>query len=327
MPKSQSPINEPTTHSNHISLQSYSLLVSDSCDTNVGQPSIPPSINQSQTQPLFPHLLINAHVASVLHAQTPPSPQVFHYKRKLFKTSSLDNSSSPKFDLFSDPQNQSEEEVVEAIKEPTMEIYMMKTREDYGSGIARPKIDDKAHFELKDQFIKELRDNTFSGSNNEDSNEHIEKVIDIVDLFHIPEVTQDQIMLRIFPMSLTRAPCRWLRNKPCGSIITWETLKKKFLSKYCPPAQTSKKMKEINNFQQELDETLYQAWERFKKLLIMCPQHYLTDMQEVILFYKELDVPTRQILDSKGVVPSIKVVDAKKAIQDMADVTFALFVF
>ncbi|GJU31604.1 retrovirus-related pol polyprotein from transposon TNT 1-94 [Tanacetum coccineum] len=83
MPKLQSPINKPsqtnipTTHSNHVLLQSHSLPLSDSCDTNVGQASIPPqSVNQSQlTQPLFPHLLINPHVASVLHAQTPPSPQ------------------------------------------------------------------------------------------------------------------------------------------------------------------------------------------------------------------------------------------------------------
>ncbi|GJY67948.1 hypothetical protein Tco_0470930 [Tanacetum coccineum] len=76
MLKPQSPINEPTTHSNHVSLQSYSPALSDSCDTNVRQASIPPqSINQSQTQPQFPHLLINPHVASVLHAQTPPSPQ------------------------------------------------------------------------------------------------------------------------------------------------------------------------------------------------------------------------------------------------------------
>ncbi|GJY78964.1 hypothetical protein Tco_0484765 [Tanacetum coccineum] len=75
MPKPQSPINEPTTHSNHVSLQSHSLPLSDSCDTNVGQASISPSINQPQTQPPFPHLLINPHVASVLHAQTPLSPQ------------------------------------------------------------------------------------------------------------------------------------------------------------------------------------------------------------------------------------------------------------
>ncbi|GJZ70061.1 hypothetical protein Tco_0633611 [Tanacetum coccineum] len=33
--------------------------------------------------------------------------------------------------------------------EPTMEEYMIKTRDDYGSGIVRPKIDDKAHFKLK----------------------------------------------------------------------------------------------------------------------------------------------------------------------------------
>ncbi|GJZ19282.1 hypothetical protein Tco_0786079 [Tanacetum coccineum] len=107
---------------------------------------------------------------------------------------------------------------------PTMEEYMMKTREDYGSGIARPKIDEKTHFELKGEFLKELYDNTFSGSDNEDA-----------------------------------------------------------------------------------------------KTLRRCPQHYLTDMQEVILFYKGLDVPTRQILDSKGAIPSMKAADAKKAIQDMAD--------
>ncbi|GJU24215.1 DNA-directed DNA polymerase [Tanacetum coccineum] len=69
-------------------------------------------------------------------------------------------------------------------------------------------------------------------------------------------------MLRVFPMSLTGAASRWLRNKPPGSIKTWEDLKTKFLSKYCPPTQTTKKMEEINNFQQDPDETLYQAWTR-----------------------------------------------------------------
>ncbi|GKF83927.1 hypothetical protein Tco_0248825 [Tanacetum coccineum] len=50
-----------------------------------------------------------------------------------------------------------------------------------------------------------------------------------------------------------------------------------------------------------------------------CPQHYLIDMQEVILFYNGLDVPTRQILDSKGVIPTKTVADAKVAIQEMAE--------
>ncbi|GKA17135.1 hypothetical protein Tco_0696972 [Tanacetum coccineum] len=140
-----------------------------------------------------------------------------------------------------------------------------------------------------------------------------------MDLFHIPNIIIDQVMLRAFPMSLTGAVSRWLRNKPTGSITTWEDLKTKFLNKYCPPARTAKKMEKINNFQQELDENLYQAWERFKELLMKCPQHYLTEMQEVVLLYNGLDVPTQQILDSRGVIPSKTAADAKTAIQEMVE--------
>nr|GEU61994.1 hypothetical protein [Tanacetum cinerariifolium] len=108
------------------------------------------------------------------------------------------------------------------------------------------------------QLIEDLESSTLD---NKDANEHIKKVQKIVDLFDIPEVTQYQIMLRISHMLLTRATNRWLRNEPAGSIATWETLKANFLSKYCPPARTAKKIEEINNFQQEFGETLYQAWE------------------------------------------------------------------
>ncbi|GJY48817.1 hypothetical protein Tco_0438773 [Tanacetum coccineum] len=132
-------------------------------------------------------------------------------------------------DLVQTFEDQFEKEEVDTIGEPTMEECKTKTQDGYG------------------------------GSDHEDENEHIENVFEIVDLFHIPNITQDQVMLRAFPMSLTGAASRWLRNEPSGLINTEEAMKKKFLSKYCPPAQTAKKMEEINNFQQEPDETLYQA--------------------------------------------------------------------
>ncbi|GJS80787.1 putative reverse transcriptase domain-containing protein [Tanacetum coccineum] len=138
-------------------------------------------------------------------------------------------------------------------------------------------------------LFQELRENTFSGSDNEDANEHIEKVLEIVNLFHVPNITVDQLMLRVFPISLTGAASRWLRNKPTGSIKTWEDFKTKFLNKYCPPGRTAKKMEESNNFQQEPDETLFQACERFKELLM------------------------------KGVIPTKTAKDAKKAIQEMVE--------
>ncbi|GJQ97573.1 ribonuclease H-like domain-containing protein, partial [Tanacetum coccineum] len=207
------------------------------------------------------------------------NPKSAFLKRRLYETLSLVESSSPELDLFSDIKEHSEEETTEIMTE-TMKKYMSKTRGNYRSGVVRPKINDKTHFELKGQYLQELRENTFSGSKHEDANEHIEKFLEIVDLFHIPKVTQDQ---------------------------------------YCPPARIVKKMEEINNFQQEPDESLFRAWERFKELLMKCPQHYLTDMQEVILFYNGLDVPTRQILDSKGAIPTKTIADAKVAIQEMAE--------
>nr|GEW77712.1 hypothetical protein [Tanacetum cinerariifolium] len=87
----------------------------------------------------------------------------------------------------------------------TMVQYMGKTRADYGLRITRPKIDDRDSFELKGQFLKELCDNTFNGLDHEDANKHIEKVLEIVDLFHIANITQDQVTLRAFPVSLTGA--------------------------------------------------------------------------------------------------------------------------
>ncbi|GJU66846.1 hypothetical protein Tco_1253105 [Tanacetum coccineum] len=50
-----------------------------------------------------------------------------------------------------------------------------------------------------------------------------------------------------------------------------------------------------------------------------CPQYYLTEMQEVILFYNVLDIPTRQIFDSRGAIPTMTTADAKTAIQEMAE--------
>ncbi|GJR70768.1 hypothetical protein Tco_0016833 [Tanacetum coccineum] len=138
--------------------------------------------------------------------------QEFRSSRRHFKTLSLDELRSPDFNIFSDQEN-SEEEEVETIEE-TMEQYMSKTRTDYGSGVARPKIEEKDSFELKGQFLKELRTNTFSGSDHEDMNEHIEKFLEIVDLFHILNITIDQVMFRAFPMSLSGSASRWLRNEP-----------------------------------------------------------------------------------------------------------------
>ncbi|GKD16994.1 hypothetical protein Tco_1206152 [Tanacetum coccineum] len=93
--------------------------------------------------------------------------QKFCSKRRLFDTPSLIESNSPEFNHIFDIKEQSEERERETMTE-TMEQYMSKTQENYGSGVTRPTINQDTPFELKGQFLKELHDNTFSGSEHED---------------------------------------------------------------------------------------------------------------------------------------------------------------
>ncbi|GJS24901.1 hypothetical protein Tco_0453533 [Tanacetum coccineum] len=79
----------------------------------------------------------------------------FRSSRRHFKTLSLDELRSPNFNLLSDQEYSKEEEAKAMAK--TMEQYISKTRIDYGSGVARPKINNKDQFKLKGQFLKELR--------------------------------------------------------------------------------------------------------------------------------------------------------------------------
>ena len=46
-----------------------------------------------------------------------------------------------------------------------------------------------------------------------------------------------------------------------------------YLCKFFPHSLTSKRRKEISVFNQGEDESLYTAWERFKRLLKICPMH------------------------------------------------------
>ncbi|GKD68882.1 hypothetical protein Tco_1322972 [Tanacetum coccineum] len=106
--------------------------------------------------------------------------RVLHSSRKLFKTLSLDYSSSPEFDLFSNYEDQFEKEVAEAVGEPTMKEYMTVTRINYESG------NDKGMIKLKGRFLLELQNNALSGTHGEDTMEHIKNFLKIVDSLNIP---------------------------------------------------------------------------------------------------------------------------------------------
>ncbi|GJT65642.1 reverse transcriptase zinc-binding domain-containing protein [Tanacetum coccineum] len=73
------------------------------------------------------------------------------------------------------------------------------------------------------------------------------------------KISEDAVMLRVFPFTLTGAAKRWVDRLAPGTINTWDLLKKAFIQRYCPPSMTAKQLEDIHNFKQEGDESLYQA--------------------------------------------------------------------
>jgi len=79
----------------------------------------------------------------------------------------------------------------------------------------------------------------------------------------------------LFLFSLRDKVIVWLYSLPLGSFTTWDELTKVFLAKFFPPSKMASLRDQITSFTQREDESLYEAWERFKDLLRLCPLHGL----------------------------------------------------
>ncbi|GJZ76249.1 hypothetical protein Tco_0640714 [Tanacetum coccineum] len=112
---------------------------------------------------------------------------------------------------------------------------------------------------------------------------------------------------------------RWVDKLTPGVVNTWDLLKKDFIQRYCPPSKTAKRLEYIHNFKQEIDESLYQAWERFNDLLYNCPTHDIKSHQKVKKIYKGFSTMNKQLLESHGPIPGMTPTQALIAIQTMAD--------
>ena len=86
-------------------------------------------------------------------------------------------------------------------------------------------------------------------------------------------VRPDVIKLHFFPFSLGDVAATWYDSLPVGSVNTWEELVEVFMSRFFPPTLIAERRGEIILFKQGEDESLYTAWERFKRLLKRCPMH------------------------------------------------------
>ncbi|XP_042403344.1 uncharacterized protein LOC121992821 isoform X2 [Zingiber officinale] len=174
-------------------------------------------------------------------------------------------------------------------------------------------------FELRSGLIHLLP--KFQGLSGEDPNRHLHEFHVVCSTMKSQGISEEDIKLRAFPFSLTGAVKDWLYCLPVGYITSWIDMKRAFLEKFFPASRTATIRKSICGIQQVVGETLYDYWERFKKLCSSCPQHQISDQLLVQYFYEGLLPMDRSMIDAAagGALVNKTPNQARELISNMAE--------
>ena len=133
-------------------------------------------------------------------------------------------------------------------------------------------------------------------------------------------VRPEVIKLHLFPFSLRDIAATWYESLPYGSVDTWEELVEAYLGIFFPPSLTSERRRKIIVFQQGEDESLYVAWERFKRLLKRCPMHGIDLKTQMDIVYHALNDTSKGIIDASccGAFKQKSTDEERDLIEDLA---------
>ena len=133
-------------------------------------------------------------------------------------------------------------------------------------------------------------------------------------------VRSEVIKLHLFLLSLRDIAATWYESLPYGSVDKWEELVEAYLGRFFPPSLTSERRREIIVFQQGGDESLYIAWERYKRLLKRCPMHDIDLKTQMDIVYHSLNDTSKGIIDASccGAFKRKSEEEARDLIADLA---------
>ena len=105
----------------------------------------------------------------------------------------------------------------------------------------------------------------FKGQENENPYVHVRAFEEVISSFYAQNVIKIA-KLCFFPFSLKDKARSWLYTLNHTSIGSWGEMAQDFFKKHFSPQKVQQIKRRIASFVQGENETLYQAWERYKNL-------------------------------------------------------------
>ena len=176
------------------------------------------------------------------------------------------------------------------------------------------------NFELKLALITIVQQHQFIGHPSDDPNEHIGRFMRMANTVKLNGVRPEVIKMQLFPFSLRDVAATWFDSLPVGSVNTGEELVKAYMSISFPPALTVERRGEIIVFKQGEEESLYNAWERFKRLLKRCLMHGIDLTTQMDILYHAMNYTSKGIIFAScyGASKRRSVEEVRHVIEDLA---------
>ena len=167
---------------------------------------------------------------------------------------------------------------------------------------------DANNFELKSALITMVQQHQFTGHPTLYPNEHLGRFLRMANTVKLNGVRPEMIKMHLFPFSLS------------DIATTWEELVEAYLGRFFPLYLTSERRREIIVFQQGEDESLYIAWERFKRLMKRFPMHGIDLKTHMDIVYHALNDTSKGIIDAScyGAFKRKSAEEARDLIEDLA---------
>nr|GEW09817.1 reverse transcriptase domain-containing protein [Tanacetum cinerariifolium] len=186
----------------------------------------------------------------------------------------------------------------------TIEELCQPTLNGRGGPIA-PIAIQAMNFGLKNDMIQQIQNSCqFHGLPGDDANKHPDKFLHVTQSIKVNGVTDDALRLYLFPHSLTHHATAWFDRFLRNSINTFERMA--ILGKYFSPSMPTKLRNEITNFCQRPDESLFEAWERYKLSINRCPNHNMLPVTQIDTFYNGLTLRHRDAINAAVEIVSLK---------------------
>ncbi|XP_061345940.1 uncharacterized protein LOC133310510 [Gastrolobium bilobum] len=203
---------------------------------------------------------------------------------------------------------------------PFMDTILTPSFNRPNSSIVQPNVANN-NWELKSFHIQLVERAQFGGEESEDLHRFIDRFLMICDSTKHPQVSNDEIRLRLFPFAINGKALSWLERQPVRSIPTWDDLSQKFFAEFFSMERYNHMVNDITNFTQLIEgETMCASWNRFKDLLRRCPHYNLTAGNQVRIFFNGCKPEVRMVLNSAtgGSIKSLRANEAFELIERMA---------